>query len=373
MADDDLLAALRLNAVPGVGPRLQALLLERFETPQRVLEATGRELLEVDGIGPKLSVAITQARQGDFAESELARCRELGIDILERGGERYPSALIDICDPPLLLYRRGELRPVDELAFAIVGTRHATHYGRQQAEKFAAGLARAGFTIISGLARGIDAAAHRGALAAGGRTIAVCATGLNQIYPPEHAGLANEVAASGALLSESPLDRGPLRGLFPQRNRIISGLCRGVLIVEASRKSGSLHTARHAQEQGREVFAIPGQIDNPECHGCLDLLRDGVTLVRSIDDILEEHGERRGHAHAARADAERTGTAGAASDRNESATGGRRTRPAGPGAVARTGHADGPGNAPPHPPPAGRVHSAGESLNVLTRGHTLSA
>jgi DNA processing protein len=290
MADDDLLAALRLNAVPGVGPRLQALLLERFETPQRVLEATGRELLEVDGIGPKLSVAITQARQGDFAESELARCRELGIDILERGGERYPTALIDICDPPLLLYRRGELRPVDELAFAIVGTRHATHYGRQQAEKFAAGLARAGFTIISGLARGIDAAAHRGALAAGGRTIAVCATGLNQIYPPEHAGLANEVAASGALLSESPLDRGPLRGLFPQRNRIISGLCRGVLIVEASRKSGSLHTARHAQEQGREVFAIPGQIDNPECHGCLDLLRDGVTLVRSIDDILEELG-----------------------------------------------------------------------------------
>jgi DNA processing protein len=198
--------------------------------------------------------------------------------------------LSEICDPPHVLYCRGEIQSRDRLAIAIVGARRCTVYGRQQAERLADGLARAGVTIVSGLARGIDASAHRGALAAGGRTFAVMATGLAQLYPPEHAGLADEVAASGALLSESRLDQVPVAGLFPQRNRIISGLSLGVIIVEASRKSGALHTARHAMEQGREVFAVPGRIDSLASEGCHDLIRDGATLVRGVDDVLEALG-----------------------------------------------------------------------------------
>ncbi|MEZ6065797.1 MAG: DNA-processing protein DprA [Planctomycetaceae bacterium] len=290
MSDDRLLDAIRLNSVAGVGPRLQMLLLERFGSPAAVLSASGTDLLEVPGVGAKLSVEITKARNSDVAETELRRCEELGITPLLQDDDRYPGPLREICDPPQVLYSRGELQPCDSLAIAIVGTRRCTHYGRQQAERFAAALARAGFTIVSGLARGIDGAAHRAALGAGGRTLAVFGTGLGSIYPPEHRVLADEVARHGALLSEAPVDRGPTRGVFPQRNRIIAGLCRGVIIVEAGRQSGSLHTARHALEQGREVFAIPGQIDNPECHGCLDLIRDGVTLARSVDDVLEELG-----------------------------------------------------------------------------------
>jgi DNA processing protein len=290
LSDGVLLDMLRLNGVRGLGPRLMTALLERFGTPGRVLAASGEELLSVEGVGPKLSVAITQARHAAEATRELARVRDLGIELILRDSSAYPPPLREICDPPPVLYCRGTYLPRDALAVAIVGSRRATLYGRQQAERFGAALARAGFTIVSGLARGIDAAAHRGALAAGGRTIAVCATGLANVYPPEHAPLAEEIVAAGAVLSESPLDREPLPGLFPQRNRIISGLARGVLIVEASRQSGALHTARHAQEQGREVFAIPGRIDSPESAGCHDLIRDGVTLVQSVDDILEELG-----------------------------------------------------------------------------------
>lgn len=290
MSDREIVDALRLNAVSGIGPRLHSLLLERFGSADRVLTASGAELLSIDGLGPKLSSAISLAKNGAEAEQELARCRELGLAITLRGCPGYPRSLSEICDAPPVLYRRGDYLPQDELAVAIVGSRRATLYGRQQAERLAGGLARAGFTVVSGLARGVDAAAHRGAMAAGGRTIAVCATGLSNIYPPEHDELAGEVAAHGCLFSESPLARGPLKGLFPQRNRIISGLSRGVVIVEAGRQSGALHTARHALEQGREVFAVPGRIDSPESTGCHDLIRDGVTLVQSVDDILTELG-----------------------------------------------------------------------------------
>lgn len=290
MTDAERLDALRLNAVCGLGPRLQTLLRERFGTASRVLSASGAELLSVDGIGPKLSVAITQASRDPQAEEELRRCQELGAEIDLLGEPAYPAPLAEICDPPQVLYRRGEYLPQDELAVAIVGSRRATLYGRQVAEKLSASLARAGVTVVSGLARGIDACAHRGALGAGGRTIAVLATGLAVIYPPEHAGLADEVAQQGALMSEAPLDGMAMKGMFPQRNRIISGLCRGVIIVEAGRQSGALHTARHALEQGREVFAVPGRIDSPESAGCHDLIRDGVTLLRSVEDVLEGLG-----------------------------------------------------------------------------------
>ncbi len=290
MSDEELLDLIRFNRIPGLGPRLQTVLLNHFGSPGAVLRANGAALRELPRVGARLTEAITAARASTEAEEELERTRELGISFVIHGQDPYPELLAEICDPPRLLSCQGDLLPQDRLSIGIVGSRKCTTYGRQQAERLAGGLARAGFTIVSGLARGIDAAAHRGALRAGGRTIAVCATGLNRIYPPEHAGLAGEITQQGCLLTESPLDRGPTRGIFPQRNRIISGLSLGVIIVEAGRRSGALHTARHAQEQGREVFAVPGRIDQPECFGCLDLLRDGVTLVRTVDDVLEELG-----------------------------------------------------------------------------------
>ena len=288
--DAELLDLLRLNLVSGLGPRLYSLLLARFGSPAGILSAAGGELLEVDGVGPKLSSAIALSRTNGQAEQELAAVRAQDIQLLVRGQPSYPRLLQEVCDAPPLLYCRGDLQPADELAVAIVGSRQCTLYGRQQAERFAAALARAGITVISGLARGIDAAAHRGALSAGGRTIAVSATGLNSLYPPEHAELAGEIVAQGATVSESPLDRGPSRGVFPQRNRIIAGMSLGVIIIEANRKSGALHTARHAMEQGREVFALPGRVDCLASQGCLDLIRDGVTLLRTPDDVLEALG-----------------------------------------------------------------------------------
>jgi DNA processing protein len=215
---------------------------------------------------------------------------EHGIDVLTEAAGDYPRPLRQIHDPPGVLFRRGEPQPQDELAVAIVGTRHATRYGLAQAERLAGSLARTGFTVVSGLARGIDAAAHRGALAAGGRTIAVLASGLLEIYPPEHEKLADEVAASGYIISESPPRMVPLSGAFPQRNRIISGLSVGTIVVEAPDRSGALITARHAYEQGREVFAVPGPVDSRMSRGCHALIRDGAKLVESIDDVLSELG-----------------------------------------------------------------------------------
>ena len=290
MSDDELLDLLRLNMISGLGPRTWSLLLGRFGSAAGILRASGEELLAVSGVGPKLSAAITLAQNDDSAISELARCRELGVELVTRDDDAYPPMLAEICDPPPVLYRRGTITESDGLAVGMVGSRQCTLYGRQQAERIAGALARAGVTIVSGLARGIDEAAHRGALLAEGRTIAVSATGLANIYPPEHETLAEEIAAQGAVVSESPLGRGPSRGIFPQRNRIISGLSLGVIIVEANRKSGALHTARHAMEQGREVFALPGRIDNLASAGCHDLIRDGATLIRGPDDVLEALG-----------------------------------------------------------------------------------
>ncbi len=287
--DPELLAALQLMLTPGIGPRMWQSLLERFETPAEVLAAPYDALLQVSGVGPKLASAIRASRP-ETARDEWLACRERGIDLRVRGREDYPADLARIADPPPVLYCRGTLTAADELAVAIVGSRRCTLYGRQQAEKLAAGLARAGVTIVSGLARGIDAAAHRGALNAGGRTLAVFATGLSTIYPPEHADLAEEIVHHGALLTEGTLHQAPLPGLFPQRNRIVSGLSLAVIVVEASRASGALHTARHAMEQNREVLAVPGRVDSDASLGCLDLIRDGATLIRGVEDVLTALG-----------------------------------------------------------------------------------
>jgi len=288
--DLESLALLQLNLTPGLGPRLQTLLLNAFGSGEAVFAASGSELLRVEGIGPKVSASITRGREFHEARQEWDACQATGTQLIFQSAKNYPVSLRETHDPPAVLYIRGDLQERDLLAVGIVGARQCTHYGRTQAHRLASQLARAGITIISGLARGIDAAAHRGALEVGGRTIAVCAPGLGQIYPPEHRGLADEITQQGALLTESPLGRTALRGLFPQRNRIIAGLSLGVLIVEASRRSGALHTARHAMEQGRDVFALPGRIDSPASEGCHDLIRDGASLIRTVDDILEALG-----------------------------------------------------------------------------------
>ena len=290
MTDEQLLDVLRLVLVPGVGPRIRASLLERFGTPEAVLAAPMSQLREVQGVGPKIAERVAAARDQGFAEEQIALCAAEGLTILTEGHSGYPRPLREIHDPPGALFMRGRLEPQDALAVAIVGTRHASHYGLQQAERLAGSLARAGFTITSGLARGIDAAAHRGALEAGGRTVAVLGSGVLSIYPPEHAQLAVAVSAAGAVLSESAPRAEPLPGNFPQRNRIISGMSLGVIVVEAGLQSGALITARLAMEQGREVFAVPGRVDSRTSRGCHQLLRDGAKLVETADDVLEELG-----------------------------------------------------------------------------------
>ena len=200
----------------------------------------------------------------------------------------YPPPLASVVAPPPLLYFRGAWAEVDTNAIGIVGSRACTAYGRKMAEQLARGLVRAGFTIVSGLARGIDGVAHRAALDAGGRTIAVLAGGLSSIYPPEHADLADAVVKQGAVVTETPMTVAPQPGMFPARNRIISGLSRAVIVVEANAKSGALITATHAGEQGREVFAVPGATDSPASTGCLELIRKGARLVRNADDVIED-------------------------------------------------------------------------------------
>lgn len=288
--DTEVLDTLCLTLVPGVGPLTMRALLDHFGSAGRVLDATASALRNVPGVGPKLSGAIVRARRDLDPAEELALCRARGVSLLIAGHDGYPEALSDIPDPPALLYQRGEVVAGDALAIAIVGSRRCTPYGVRVAERLAQSLARVGLTVVSGLARGIDAAAHRGALSAGGRTIAVLANGLESIYPPEHESLAAEIASSGAILSEMPLRQPPLAPLFPQRNRIISGLCLGVVVVEATPRSGSLSTSRHAVEQNREVFAVPGPVDSLASRGCHQLIRDGARLVETVDDILEELG-----------------------------------------------------------------------------------
>lgn len=289
-SDSDLLAHLRLACVPGVGSRLRRMLLERFGSPEQVLAAPAAEIASVARIGPKLLAAFAEAATNHVAEETLALCRANGVSLLVEGRDGYPGLLSRIADPPGVLFVRGRFEPCDALAVAVVGARNASPYGKRVAGQLAGGLARAGYTVISGLARGIDAAAHRGALDAGGRTLAVLGTGVLTIYPPEHEDLAAEVLARGAVVSEAPPLSEAHAGAFPQRNRIVSGLSLGTVVVEAAERSGALITARLATEQGREVFAVPGPIDSRTSRGCHGLIRDGAKLVESVDDILEELG-----------------------------------------------------------------------------------
>ena len=294
MTDDPISAGLadnvRLSLVKGVGPRLRTELLSAFGSASAALNASPTLLKKLPGISSKVAERIAAAIETVDAETVIRSAWKNQIDVVTSEQDIYPRLLKEIHDPPGVLSQRGTLIAQDALAITLVGTRQATQYGLRQAERLAASLAGAGLTVVSGLARGIDAAAHRGALQAGGRTIAVLASGLLQIYPPEHRNLARQISQQGCLLTEAPPNQRPFAGAFPQRNRILSGLSVGTVVIEAPIRSGALITARLASEQGREVFALPGPVESRASRGCHALIRDGAALVENIDDILEQLG-----------------------------------------------------------------------------------
>ncbi len=283
---------LRLARVPDIGPIRARKLVGHFGTAQAVFEASVSQLERVDGIGTKTANTLFRSRSDDGLEAEIAKAADAGVRIICSQDDEYPKALQHIPDPPTCLYIRGNIQPADAVAIGIVGTRRCSHYGHEQAVRFAELLARAGFTIVSGLARGVDADAHRGALRGVGRTLAVLGNGLGTIYPPEHGELAEEIETRGALLSELPIDEGPDPANFPGRNRIIAGLSLGVIVIEAGARSGALITARLATEYNREVFALPGGIDRPHQNaGSNALIRKGeAKLVTCLEDVLDELG-----------------------------------------------------------------------------------
>ncbi len=281
-------AYLALNLLPRIGPIRVQRLLEQFGGPERILAASLSELKSVPGIGREMAESIRDWENLIDLPEEQRRMEEHGILPLTIEDDAYPPALREIHDPPHLLYLKGEIQERDRHAIAVVGSRRVTHYGREAARRLSFQLAHAGVTILSGLARGIDTAAHEAALAAGGRTIAVLGSGIGHLYPPENAALAERIAENGAVLSEFPVLYVPDRQSFPLRNRIVSGMSRGILVVEAPARSGSLITANQAMEQGRNVYAVPGPIDRPTSEGCNRLIQDGAKLVIDSRDILDE-------------------------------------------------------------------------------------
>jgi DNA processing protein len=284
--DKDLEQWLWLSLLPGVGDETFRRLLVAFGSPEHILAAGHRALAKI--VPRAVATTICEAQPPDGLATVAAWLENAANSIITLGDPRYPQTLLQIPDPPPLLYVKGRADLLNLPALAIVGSRNATPQGTALAESFARTLSDAGLTIISGLALGIDAAAHRGGLAGSARSIAVVGTGLDVVYPARNRALAHELAESGALISELPLGTGPIAGNFPRRNRLIGGLARGCLVVEAAAQSGSLITARLANEQGREVFAVPGSIHSPLTKGCHLLIKQGAKLVESAQDILEE-------------------------------------------------------------------------------------
>jgi DNA processing protein len=281
-----MISWIALNMVEGLKPVHRGALLNAFGTAEKVFRAGELDLARVPEMKPELAYRISHYDLRS-AEEEFAKSERFGFQIICLEDERYPELLKMIPDPPLVLYLQGNLMR-DEVTVALVGSRKATPYGLNATSTLARDLGSAGVTIVSGLARGVDARAHNSALQAGARTIAVLGSGLDVIYPSEHRTLAQKIAGQGAVLSEFPLGTPPNRENFPIRNRIISGLCHAVVVVEASNKSGSLITARMAAEQGREVLAVPGSIFNESSKGCNALIRDGAALVRDWKDVAAE-------------------------------------------------------------------------------------
>jgi DNA processing protein len=290
MSDDqkDLLDMLALTRVDHVGPVMARRLLDAFKSPAAVFAATERELSRIEGVGPKTVKSLRKGPDLKFAERQIEIAAAKGYMVIPIDSSVYPERLRHIYDPPTVLFVRGTLIESDSFAVAMVGSRRATQYGANMAESVALGLASAGATVISGLARGIDSICHRAALRSGGRTIGVLGCGVDVVYPPENAKLYGEIEANGAVVSELPFGTAPEGQHFPKRNRIIAGLSIGVVVVEAGSKSGALLTAKHALEQNREVFAIPGNITSAMSTGTNSLIKQGAHLVTSAEDVLME-------------------------------------------------------------------------------------
>lgn len=278
-----------VNLVSGIGPVRAKRLKERFGSLDVALLKRESDLRSVEGIGPELARTLAAWESTTDAAKERKWAEELGLTVLTLADAAYPASLREIYDPPLVLYIKGKVPETWPRGVAVVGSRETSHYGLETAKKLSYQLGYAGVPVISGLARGIDTASHLGALAAKGTTWAVLGCGLDQMYPPENDALAAKIVESGGcLISELALGTSPDKRTFPMRNRIVSGLSFGVLVIEAGRQSGALITARQALEQGRQVFAVPGRIDNPLAQGCHQLIKDGAKLVEGVEDILGE-------------------------------------------------------------------------------------
>ena len=287
-----LRARLRLHLADGVGAILHGRLVDRFGGAVGAVAAGKNGWKSVEGIGPKTADAIGDVTDQQIDE-EIEIAASAGVRIIAEDDADYPPALKVLDGHPAVIYVRGQLEQTDAVAIGVVGSRRCTHYGMEQAERFGELLGQAGFTVVSGGARGIDTAAHRGALRAGGRTIAVMGCGLSTHYPAENEKLFEQIVTQqqGAIVSELPMRTAVLSGNFPTRNRIISGLSLGVLVVEAAQRSGALITAREAAEQGKLVFAVPGPVSSPMSRGTNALIRDGVILAQSMEDIVEHLGD----------------------------------------------------------------------------------
>ncbi len=285
---NDLERMVALNMIEDLGSVRTRSLLEHFGSLKYIFEATEKEFKRVNGIGSKIAENIVHSIKSIDAKKELELAEKRGVRVITFLDEDYPERLKNVYDPPMVLYVKGEILEQDALAIAIVGSRNASFYGMQSAERLGFELASRGITVVSGLARGIDSSAHKGALKAKGRTLAILGSGILNMYPEEHFILADEISKQGAVVSEFPMATIPDRGNFPKRNRIISGLSLGVVVVEAAEKSGALITSDIAMEQGREVFAVPGKIDSMTSKGTNRLIKQGAKLAECCDDILEE-------------------------------------------------------------------------------------
>ena len=281
-------AYIALNLIEGVGPVRARSLLEHFGDAPQILSATKSQLLRIPNIGEDTAEKISGWEKTIDLAGELKRIADFGCEILIQSDENYPPSLREIYDPPLVLYVWGNLTAKDKNAVALVGSRMTTHYGIETARKLAYQLAYTGVTVVSGGARGIDTAAHHGALSGKGRTIAVLGTGVNLIWPPENAELFKRIAANGAVITQFPFNRPADKQSFPIRNRIVAGMTLGTVVVEANLSSGALITANFATDYGRQVFAVPGRIDSPRSKGCHDLIKKGAKLCEGVEDILSE-------------------------------------------------------------------------------------
>ncbi|HWX22674.1 MAG TPA: DNA-processing protein DprA [Candidatus Binatia bacterium] len=281
-------ALVALNLIDGIGPVRVRQLLEHFGEAPAILGASRQQLLQVHSIGEETANAITSWEKTIDLKAELKRIEEFGCRIVTQGDPEYPELLRQIYDPPIVLYVKGDLLPKDKNSVAMVGSRLTTHYGIEVARKLAYQLAYLGVTVVSGGARGIDTAAHQGALSAKGRTIVVLGTGINIIWPAENKELFERVSANGALITQFPFNRPGDKQSFPIRNRIVAGMTLGTVVVEANLTSGALITANFANEYGRQVFAVPGRIDSPLSKGCHDLIKKGAKLCEGAEDILSE-------------------------------------------------------------------------------------